>query len=241
LLEGVNITKHFGGLTALKNVNFNIKKGEILGLIGPNGAGKTTLFNIISGVIKPTAGTIKFQDIDITGQPPHKICKMGIARTFQIVQPFLNMSVLENVMVGLLYGRRSMSILEARKEALNILEFLGIKEKSMIPAGKLTLIERRILELARALATDPQLILLDEVLAGLNPSETMKAINIVKKLRDEQGITVFWIEHVMRAIMTAADRIIVLHYGEKIAEGTPREVAGNLKVIEAYLGRKYVS
>ena len=240
MLEGRGVTKYFGGLAAVKNVDFEVRKGEIVGLIGPNGAGKTTLFNVISGMLKPTSGSIVFEGEDITGLDPHRVCEMGIARTFQIVQPFLNMTVLENVMVGLLYGRRRMSVLDARSEALRILDFVGLREKSGMLARGLTLIDRKMLELARALATDPKLILLDEVLAGLNPVETEEAVKLIEGLRSELGITIFWIEHLMRAIMKAADRIIVLHHGEKIAEGTPEEVANNTRVIEAYLGEKYV-
>lgn len=240
MLEGIGITKYFGGLAAVKDVDFIVKKGEIVGLIGPNGAGKTTLFNVITGIYKPTAGKIIFNGADITGKKPYEICGMGIARTFQIVQPFLNMSVLENVMVGLLYGRREMSIIEARKEAKRLLDFVGLKERSEVLAKSLTLVERKMLELARALATDPQIILLDEVLAGLNPVETANAVELIKRLRSDLGLTIFWIEHVMRAIMNAADRIIVLHHGEKIAEGPPEEVANDINVIEAYLGKKYI-
>lgn len=240
MLECIRVTKYFGGLAALKNVSLNINRGEIVGLIGPNGAGKTTLFNIISGVYEPTSGIIKFNGEDITGLKSHDICKKGIARTFQIVQPFLNMTALENVMIGLLYGRKHIGIREAKNEALRLLDFVGLKEKSNVLAKNLILAERKALEIARALATDPVLILLDEPIAGLNPVETENAIKLIRRIRDDMNITVFWVEHVMRAIMKIAERIIVLHHGEKIAEGPPDKISNNKHVIEAYLGEKYV-
>jgi len=239
LLEGRKVTKHFGGLVAVKEVDFIVNEGEIVGLIGPNGAGKTTLFNCITGVYRPTSGKIMFDGKDITGLKPHQVCKLGIGRTFQIVEPFLGMSVLENVMVGALFGRnRSISLSDARKKALECLEFVGLADKKDVLADNLTLVDRKALEIARALATDPKLILLDEVAAGLNPTETLRAMDMIKKIRDERGITIFWIEHVMRAVMGTAERIIVIHHGEKIAEGPPKEVSNNKKVIEVYLGQE---
>ncbi|RLE51215.1 MAG: ABC transporter ATP-binding protein [Candidatus Methanomethylicota archaeon] len=240
MLKGEQVTKYFGGLAALKNVNFVIRSKEIVGLIGPNGAGKTTLFNCISGVYRPTSGRIIFRGEDITGKEPHEICRMGIGRTFQIVKPFPNMTVLENVMVGALYGRKYMGMNSARREAEYWVEFVGLGEKKYTLAKSLILADRKALEIARALATYPELILLDEVAAGLNPSELLRAMNLIKNIRDKLGITVFWVEHVMRAVMKVAERIIVLHHGEKIAEGTPREIASNQKVIDAYLGEKYI-
>jgi len=239
MLEGTNISKFFGGLAALKNVSFSLNMGEIVGLIGPNGAGKTTLFNVITGFIPPSSGIIRFKGRKINGLKPHKICKLGIARTYQIVKPFSNLTVLENVVVGMVSGRRKLSLSKARSEALEILKLVGLENKESIQAKNLTLMDKKMLELARALATEPEVLLLDEVCAGLNPAEIQRAVQLIKNLR-EHGLTIFWIEHIMRAIMAVADRIIVLHHGEKIAEGTPREIANDSKVIDAYLGEKYL-
>jgi len=239
MLEGVNISKFFGGLAALKNVSFSLSMGEIVGLIGPNGAGKTTLFNVITGFTPPSSGIIRFKGRKISGLKPHKICKLGIARTYQIVKPFSNLTVLENVVVGMVSGRKKLSLSKARSEALEILKLVGLENKEYVQAKNLTLMDKKMLELARALATEPEVLLLDEVCAGLNPAEIHRAVQLIKNLR-KQGLTIFWIEHIMRAIMTVADRIIVLHHGEKIAEGTPREIANDSKVIDAYLGEKYL-
>jgi len=241
MLKGVKLTKYFGSLCALHNVDFSVEEKEILGLVGPNGAGKTTLFNLISGVYKPTSGKLIFEGRDITHLKPHQICKLGIARTYQVVLPFTGMTTLENVMVGAMFGRKSLSLSEARKEALRYLEFVGLLNKKDIPVDSLTIADRKKLEVARALATSAKLILLDEVAAGLNPSETLEAMRMIKGIRDELEITVFWVEHVMRAIMNVAERIIVLNYGEKIAEGPPKEVANNKKVIDAYLGEEHIT
>ncbi|MEM2305282.1 MAG: ABC transporter ATP-binding protein, partial [Candidatus Methanomethylicia archaeon] len=240
MLEGVNISKFFGGLAALKNVSFSLNKREIVGLIGPNGAGKTTLFNIITGFIPPSSGTILFKGKKLNGLKPHKICRSGIARTYQIVKPFSNLTVLENVTVGIVSREKNrVSFSKARSEALEILKLVGLENKESVLAKNLTLMDKKMLEFARALATKPEVLLLDEVCAGLNPTEIYRAIQLIKSLR-EHGITIFWIEHIMRAIMTVADRIIVLHHGEKIAEGPPKEIANDSRVIDAYLGEKYL-
>ena len=230
LLEGKGVTKYFGGLAALKDVDFEIEEGEIVGLIGPNGSGKTTLLNCISGVLVPTSGRIYFLGQDITGLKPHKICKLGIGRTFQIPRPFMNMTVLENTMV---------CTDGDRERALEAVRHVNLEEKINVLSKTLTFHERRRLEIARALAVNPKIILLDEVAAGLNPKEIVEFTGLIRKIRDELGITILWVEHVMKAIMTTAERIIVLNKGTKITEGTPKEVAENPEVIEAYLGEEY--
>ena len=241
LLEGIKVTKYFGGLAAVKDVDFNVKEKELIGLIGPNGAGKSTLFNCISGIYRPTTGTIKFQGEEITRLKPDEICRLGIGRTFQIVRPFLEMTALENVMVAAHFGRGTgTSMSDARKDALEHLEFVGLAEKRDRMARDLTLHERRFVEIARALATNPEVVLLDEVLAGLNPTETAEAMGLIRRIRNDLGVTVFWVEHVMKAVMGTAERIIVLHHGEKIAEGTPSEIAENEDVVKAYLGERYL-
>ncbi len=236
ILEGEGVTKHFGGLAAVSNVDFDVDQGEIVGLIGPNGAGKTTLFNLISAALVPKPGVIRFKGEKITGLKPHQICRLGVARTFQEVKIFANMPVLENVRLGSFFGTSpGMSSAGADREATGLLEFLELSAMRAIPAKDLTLANQKRLEVARALATKPELLLLDELMAGLNPTEVAQAMELVTRIRDK-GITIVMIEHVMKAIMSVCDRIIVLHHGEKIAEGTPQEIATSKTVIEIYLG-----
>ena len=236
ILEGEGVTKYFGGLAAVSDVDFNVDQGEVVGLIGPNGAGKTTLFNLVSGALVPKPGAIRFKDKKIAGLKPHRICKLGVARTFQSVKVFANMPVLENVLLGSFFGApNSMSSADAAREAMGLLEFVGLSAVRATPAKDLTLASQKRLEVARALATRPELLLLDELMAGLNPTEVAQAMELVTRIR-EQGVTIFMIEHVMKAIMSVCDRIIVLHHGEKIAEGTPQEIATSRTVVEVYLG-----
>jgi branched-chain amino acid transport system ATP-binding protein len=237
LLEVKDLTKKFGGLTALDGLSFHLEKGEILGIIGPNGAGKTTLFNVVTGFYRPDEGVIIFNGEDITGLKPHQIAKRGMARTFQITQPFPNLTVLENVKIGA-YSRFKSSR-EAAEEALRVLETVGLYEQRDELASVLPIGRRKSLELAKALATHPEIILLDEVVAGLNTMESNDMITTIKNLQ-QNGITVLLIEHVMKAIMSLSDRIVVIHYGEKISEGVPQEISKDHKVIEAYLGEEYV-
>ncbi len=232
------VSKSFGGLRALDNVSFTVRRGEILGLIGPNGAGKTTLFNVITGVYKPDSGRVVFDGTDITGWPPHRVVRRGIARTFQVVKPFPGMTVKQNVMVGALFGRRAGEIGpdEAEEVALEVLSFLGLEDKAELPAASLNIHEKKVLEMARALAADPLLLLLDEVLAGLTPREVEEMLGVIERVRRERGVTVIMVEHLMHAVMNIADRVVVLSFGRKIAEGPPEEVARNPVVVEAYLG-----
>jgi len=237
LLEGIGVNKYFGGVTALSNVSFHVDEGEIVGLIGPNGAGKTTLFNVIFGTYLPNSGLIKFKGEKITGLKPHQICRKGIARTFQITKTFAKMSVLENAMVGALFGRDSKDDLKsAREEAMRLIEFSKLTEKANMLVESLTSADARRLELARGLAAKPEVLLLDEVMAGLNPSEVNQAMELIKKIRDDKGVTVFMVEHIMKSVMGISDRVIVLANGQQIAEGTPKEVSEDPRVVEAYLG-----
>lgn len=236
ILQVEGVSKQFGGLQALQDVTFDLPEGQIMGLIGPNGAGKTTLFNCISGVYEPTAGRVIFRGDDITGIKPYYIAKKGMARTHQIVRPLEELTVLENVMVGACFGQKDYGLGEARKIALEIMSFVGLSDRSDQLAGSLNVGQKKRLEMARALAAQPYLLLLDEVLAGLNPSEISQMVEIVKAIRNEREITIIMIEHVMHAVMNVSDRIVVLDYGRQLAEGTPQEIAENEKVIEAYLG-----
>jgi len=237
ILEGYGVTRHFGGLAAISNVDFHVEQGEIVGLIGPNGAGKTTLFNLISAALNLSSGVIKFKGEKISGLKAHQICRTGVARTFQSVKVFGNIFALGNVLLGSLFGTSSgMSSADATRGAMEALEFVGLLAMEAIPAKDLTLANQKRLEVARALATKPELLLLDELVAGLNPAETAQAMELVTKIRD-RGITILMIEHVMKAIMSVCDRILVLHHGEKIAEGTPEEITNNQTVIEIYLGK----
>jgi len=236
ILEGQGVTKSFGGLAAVSDVDFHIDRGEILGLIGPNGAGKTTLFNLVSATFPLSSGQIRFKDHKISGLKPHRICKTGIGRTFQETKVFPNMSVLQNVLVGAFFGTPNLvSGAGAAREATQALDFVGLSAIGANPVNDLTLVNQKRVEVARALATKPELLLLDELMAGLNAAEVSEAMELVTKIRDT-GITIFMVEHVMKAIMGICERIIVLHHGEKICEGTPKEIAGNKQVIEIYLG-----
>jgi len=235
LLSVQGVTKRFGGLQALTQVTFDLPEGQILGLIGPNGAGKTTLFNAINGVYPPEEGRIIFRDKDITKSKTYDHARMGMARTHQIVQPLNELTVRDNVMVGACFGRENQSLGRASDTADEVLEFVGLAVRADQMAGSLNVAQKKRLEMARALASRPYLLLLDEVLAGLNSSEIGNMVETVKKIR-ERGITIIMIEHVMKAVMNVSDRIIVLDYGIQIAEGTPEEISNNEKVIEAYLG-----
>jgi len=237
LLQVEKLVKSFGGLMALCEVNLEILEGEIFGVIGPNGSGKTTLFNVVTGFLKANSGKITFMGKEITALPPHQICRQGIARIFQIVRPFPQLTTLQNVMVGRTYGKNpATSMRKAKDEVVEIVKFVGLRDKIDIPASQLTMADRKRLELARALAARPHLILLDELMAGLNLAETETAMDLVKKIRDS-GITVIMVEHIMKAVLGVCDRVIVLNAGEKIAEGPPKEVVKNQLVIEAYLGK----
>lgn len=236
LLEGKHLIKQFGGLSALVEVTFEIYQGEIVGLIGPNGAGKTTLFNLISGALIPNAGSISFKGGNLTGLKPYKICRKGVARTFQDVKIFPSMTILENVLSGALFGASNRkSRVHGMQEVMGILDFVGLSVMETTPARDLTLANQKRLEVARALITKPELLLLDELIAGLNPTEVAEAMELITRIRD-MGVTIFMIEHVMKAIMGICDRILVLHHGVKIAEGTPLEIASNQTVIDIYLG-----
>lgn len=239
ILNVEGLLKSFAGLMAVRELSLTVNEGEILGLIGPNGSGKTTLFNLITGFLKPDEGKIKFKGNDITGFKPHRISQAGIARTFQLVKPFAEMTALQNVIAGRTYGSKPIrSIKQARLEAEELLEFTGLSSKQSVVVGKLGLVDRKRLEIARALATKPELLLLDESMSGLNPAETQDAIRLIKEIRDS-GITVMLVEHVMKVVLGMSDRIIVINVGEKIAEGKPQEITGNKAVIAAYLGKRY--
>ena len=240
LLEGSDVRKSFSGIDALTKVNFAVKEKKIVGLIGPNGSGKTTLFNVICNIFHADHGHITFRGRDITNLAPHAISQLGIARTFQIPRPYPNLTSLKNVMVGALHGNARLGgITEARAEAIQWLEFTGLQNRMEMLPGSLTIADRKRLEVARALAARPYIILLDEAMSGLNPNETNDAMALVKKIRDDLGISVFMVEHVMRVIMSICDTVMVLNNGTSIAEGRPETVAANKVVIEAYLGEEY--
>lgn len=239
ILEVEGLSKSFGGLMAVKDLNLKIYEGNILGVIGPNGSGKTTAFNLITGFLKPDEGKVKFRDNDITGIKSHQICKAGIARTFQLVKPFARITVLQNVMAGRAYGRRpAPGMKQTKSEAEELLEFTGLSSKRSVVAGQLGLPDRKRLEITRALATKPELLLLDETMAGLNPAETQDAMRLMKEIR-ASGITLMLVEHVMQVVLGMSDRIVVINAGEKIAEGKPEHIVSNKEVIAAYLGRRY--
>ena len=235
LLEVERLSKRFGGVRAVHEVSFVLDEGELLGIMGPNGSGKTTLFNLLAGALAPDAGRIRLAGADIAGLPAHRVCAAGVARTFQLVRPFAGLTTLENVLVGRLYGRARRTRAEAETEARRLLRVLGLEARADEPAARLALIDRKRLELARALATSPRLLLLDEFMAGLNPTETATAMELVRDLL-AAGVTVLMVEHIVWALMDLARRIVVLSAGEKIADGPPAEIAADPNVVDVYLG-----
>jgi branched-chain amino acid transport system ATP-binding protein len=236
LLECRGISKTFGGINALMNVSIGLEANTILGIIGPNGAGKTTLFNIISGAMAPTKGEVRFKGAKISGKGPAKVCRMGIARTYQLVRPFNSLSALENVLIGLYFGRsRVVSPDSQPYHAAAILEFVGLGDKAYQKAEQLTLVEKKHLEIARALATSPEVLLLDEVVSGLNPTEISRTVDTIRQIQ-ARGITVIMIEHIVKVVTALCSRVVVLNYGVQLAEGTPEEVVNNPEVVQAYLG-----
>jgi branched-chain amino acid transport system ATP-binding protein len=238
VLEGHGLSKAFGGTTALQDVSFHVAPGEILGLIGPNGAGKTTLLNVLSGVLRPSAGTVRLGGRDVTGLPPHAVARLGVARVLQTPRLFPGMTVLENVMVGALFSRRGErpSLDAARAQAEGTLAFMGLAGRREQLAASLNLQEKKLVELARALAPRPQVVLVDEVMSGLNPGEIEGCMALLRRVRDELRVAIVWVEHLMKAIMGTAGRVLVLNYGRVIASGPPVEVARDPAVVEAYLG-----
>jgi branched-chain amino acid transport system ATP-binding protein len=239
LLRVEGLTKKFGGVTALNEITLEVAQHEIVGLIGPNGAGKTTFFNLISGNMPQDRGKIYFEGRDCTRLKPFQRCRLGISRTYQTVRPFLDFSVEENMLIGLQYGRRAPSQDRSirAEHGTKILELLGLERKRRQLARNLTLVDRKLVEVARALATGPKLLLLDEVLSGLNPAELEDAVKLIRKLSASFGLTIIWIEHIMQALLKTCDRFVVFHYGSKLLEGSPEAVVSDPRVIEAYLGR----
>jgi ABC-type branched-subunit amino acid transport system ATPase component len=239
VLEGEQLSKSFGGTAALKGVSIAVRPGEILGLIGPNGAGKTTLLNVVTGTVRPTAGRVRLDGRDITGLPPHAVARLGVTRVLQTPRPFASMTVIENVAVGALFGGRgpTPALAAAVAQAEFVLDFMGLAHKRDLPVRSLNLQEKKLVELARALASRPEFVLIDEAMSGLNPAEIEACMRLIRRVRDELGVGVVWVEHVMKAIMGTAERVMVLHYGQMIALGPPGEVARDPAVIDAYLGK----
>jgi branched-chain amino acid transport system ATP-binding protein len=238
ILVAEHLSQRFGGIQAIDHLSFALKEGEVVALIGPNGAGKTTLVNLLTGVQRPTSGRIRFQGVDVTSQRPYQAARRGLARTFQIVQPFPRMTVLENVAAGALFGGARPSVAEAMEVARQQLEFTGLAALADRPASALTLAGRKRLELAKSMAMGPKILMLDEVNAGLNSSEIDGALRLIRQIA-ERGITILIIEHLMKVVMSLAERVLVLHHGQLIAEGSPTEIIRNSKVVEAYLGQKF--
>ncbi|MCD8552514.1 ABC transporter ATP-binding protein [Seleniivibrio sp.] len=238
LLEVKGVTKQFGGLTAVNNVDMEVQEGQIVGIIGPNGAGKTTLFSCIAGSHVPTKGSIKFNGTEIAGKRPYDICKLGVTRTFQVVKPFANKTVLYNTTVGAFAKTNRLDV--AEEKAMEVLKLIDLYDKKDVPAKNLTLPERKRLELARALATEPKLLLLDEVMAGLRPSEVAEMLPVIRKI-NSVGVSIVIVEHIMQAIMNLSEQVYVINFGKKIAEGDPHKVVAEEEVIKAYLGDEYVA